>query len=1001
MLIGSNTISLSGREAYYTLFDRDAFCVVRGSVDVFVVAHSQEGRLERRAHVKSVSAGSKLVIPAFACANDQDEIWCFAIVGREEDNEIVRTQPDSNARKHFLSASDIRGSEYADFDECLLQHYEACIREEEPPEAIIIDAQSQFIADDPDESYYVESGAAYVYLAPVAESGMNERREFLCHATPQDDFAIPGMLYESDRRIWRLSIVAENDTARLGRMRCTRAAKEKFLAAVQQQGDGMKGADDLLGAFAHEGFEESLVQYYVKKNGLSDTIREKRQKKNKAGIARDLHNAIRSGVSGETPFETAGDSTALYQTLRYLCKKGGISLPEENELNRRCSKMTLPEIARVSNFICREVVLDADWFRCDCGLIIGVLDGRPVACIPRGSGRYRLYDVSVGHEVKLDAKTARQIHPKAYSIRRALPDQSLSYRDIVRHVIRGIHGWDIFLTALLGALCMLVSILLPYLNQKIYDDYIPMGDTAMLLQMCLVIGTFMLGNVFFTLVKKLYEFRISTRAGYDLQDAMYARIFTLPESLLHRYESGDLAQRVQIFGSLCNRVVTKVVVTGISTVFALLYLFQMVHYAKKLVLGAVLMVAAYGLIVYVISVCALKYEKIVADKENESFARLQQYLGGIQKIRMAGAEDRAILEYIKPVAQQQQASIRANRIVSLGNVLRDAGSTLFSMVLYFLLIHKKIELSTGSFIAFNTAFGSMTAAVMEMVNDLIDYRFMKPRLEQVRPLIETAPETDARRELDHVEKLDGHVTFEHVVFSYTEGGAPVLRDLSFDVRAGEYVALVGRSGCGKSTAFKLLLGFESPQSGRVLYDGRDLATLDKHSLRKRMGVVLQNGSLISGSIYDNIVITSENPSLAAAEAAVEKVGLKEDIDAMPMHLNTIINESAGTLSGGQKQRILIARAIAGNPNVLLFDEATSALDNVTQAKVCESLDRMNVTRIVIAHRLSTIENCDRILVLDKGRIVEEGSYQQLYAQRGLFYEMARRQIAGIEEDEEA
>lgn len=229
----------------------------------------------------------------------------------------------------------------------------------------------------------------------------------------------------------------------------------------------------------------------------------------------------------------------------------------------------------------------------------------------------------------------------------------------------------------------------------------------------------------------------------------------------------------------------------------------------------------------------------------------------------------------------------------------------------------------------------------------------------------------------------------------------MLRDLSFDIRPGEYVALVGPSGCGKSTVLKLLLGFEAPQAGRVLYDGRDLAAIDKHSLRKRLGVVLQSGSLISGSIYDNIVITSENPSLAAAEAAVEKVGLKEDIDAMPMHLNTVINESAGTLSGGQKQRILIARAIAGDPDVLLLDEATSALDNVTQAKVCESLDRMRVTRIVIAHRLSTIKSCDRILVLDNGRIVEEGSYEQLYARRGLFYKMARRQIAGIGEDEEA
>lgn len=1001
MLIGPDTLSLSCREAYYTLSGLDAFRVARGSVDVFVVVHSQEGRLERRALVIRVSAGSSLIIPAFARADDQGEILCFAIVGREEDNALVRTQEGGRARERFLLASGIRGAAYADFGECLLAYHEACTGEEEPPEAIVLDAQSPFMADDPDESYYVESGTAYVYLTPTAESGMNERREFLCHATPQDDFAIPGMMYASGGRIWRLSIAAENGTARLGRMRCTRTAKEKFLSAIQQQSGGQAGGDELPGMYAHEGFEESLVQLYVKRNELADTIREKRQEKHRADIARDVHDAIRSGVSGETLTEPAGDGTALYRTLRYLCAKGGIPLPEEAELRCRCPGMTLPEIARVSNFICREVVLDADWYRCDCGLIIGVLDGRPVACIPWGSGGYRLYDDSVGHEVKLNAKTARQIHPKAYSIRRALPARSLSYGDIVRHVIRGIRGWDVLLTVLLSALCMLISLLLPFLSRKVYDDCMPMGDTAMLLQLCLLVGAFMLGGVFFTLVKKLCELRICARAGYDLQDAMYARMFTLPESLLHRYESGDLAQRVRMFGSLCSRIVNKAVVTGISAVFALLYLFQMVHYARALAAVAVLMAAAYGLLVYAISVRALKYQRAAADSENESCARLYQLLSGIQKIRMAGAEDRAVLEYIKPAAQQQQASIRANRIVSLGHVLRDAGGTLLSMVLVFLLVHNRMVISTGSFIAFSMAFGAMTSAVLEMVSDLMEYRLMKPRLEQLRPLIETAPETDAGLELEHIEKLGGRVSFEHVVFSYTQGGAPVLRDLSFDIRPGEYVALVGPSGCGKSTVLKLLLGFEAPQAGRVLYDGRDLAAIDKHSLRKRLGVVLQSGSLISGSIYDNIVITSENPSLAAAEAAVEKVGLKEDIDAMPMHLNTVINESAGTLSGGQKQRILIARAIAGDPDVLLLDEATSALDNVTQAKVCESLDRMRVTRIVIAHRLSTIKSCDRILVLDNGRIVEEGSYEQLYARRGLFYKMARRQIAGIGEDEEA
>ena len=202
---------------------------------------------------------------------------------------------------------------------------------------------------------------------------------------------------------------------------------------------------------------------------------------------------------------------------------------------------------------------------------------------------------------------------------------------------------------------------------------------------------------------------------------------------------------------------------------------------------------------------------------------------------------------------------------------------------------------------------------------------------------------------------------------------------------------MGASGSGKSTLLKLLLGFEKPDEGRVCYDGKDLRQLDKREVRKQLGVVLQNGRLIAGSIYENITITAPHATMEEVKAVIEAVGLKDDIAHMPMGVHTVLSESSGTISGGQRQRILIARAIINRPAVLIFDEATSALDNVTQAAVCESLERMNVTRIVVAHRLSTVRNCDRILVLDNGKIAEEGSYESLMAKNGLFRQFASRQ----------
>lgn len=243
------------------------------------------------------------------------------------------------------------------------------------------------------------------------------------------------------------------------------------------------------------------------------------------------------------------------------------------------------------------------------------------------------------------------------------------------------------------------------------------------------------------------------------------------------------------------------------------------------------------------------------------------------------------------------------------------------------------------------------------------------------------------------EQLSGNIEMSHVYFSYNKDREPVLRDISFAAKPGEYIGIVGPSGCGKSTLMKMLLGFESPDQGKIYFDGYDITRLNKRELRKKMGVVLQDGKIFAGSIYENITLSSPELGMDRIRETIAAVGLESDIAMMPMGIHTYLSEGGGTISGGQQQRILIARAILGDPKILLFDEATSALDNVMQEMVCESLEKLQATRIVIAHRLSTIRNCDRILVMDQGQIVEEGSYDQLMEQKGLFYALASRQIS--------
>ena len=313
------------------------------------------------------------------------------------------------------------------------------------------------------------------------------------------------------------------------------------------------------------------------------------------------------------------------------------------------------------------------------------------------------------------------------------------------------------------------------------------------------------------------------------------------------------------------------------------------------------------------------------------------------------------------------------------------------MVFYYIMVHQSIELSVGAFMGFTTAFGSFSSAAMNLVTAYLQVNAIGPAFERMKPILETLPEQ--QEDTGAPGDITGDIEVNNVSFSYDPDGPVILKDISFHIKSGEYIGIVGSSGCGKSTLLKLLLGFEKPQAGRIYYDGRDIDSIDKRELRKRFGVVLQNGGLITGSIQDNITITTPSATLDQVKQAVKDAGLEKDVADMPMGLHTVLSEGDGSISGGQRQRILIARAIVGKPNLLFFDEATSALDNATQAAVCESLDRLKVTRVVIAHRLSTIIHCDRIFVMDEGRIVEEGNFETLMAKKGLFYTLASRQIS--------
>lgn len=831
------------------------------------------------------------------------------------------------------------------------------------------------LTENMNDAYRVVQGGVIVYLVPV-KKGSIERRKRIAELNKGDIF--PSYAYRNEAfDVWKFLVVPKSGEAELELLEngSTKPLKRNFIHKC-----GIPKLEE-------EGFERCLEEFYLGQSLKDEGFIVHSEIAKKVVSGQTAATIISIAESAE---EAPVQGSNTYRVIAQGCKAAGIEVASEARILSCCgAKMAVPDVARISNFTCREVVLEQKWYRQECGVLLGTLDDALVALYRKKGKSYVLYDGE--KEVPITAEIAEKISPKAHSIGRALPRTRLTGKDLLRFCKKSIPKKSIVALALLGLAGTLIGILLPTLNQKIYDEYIALGDFGMVIQLCVLIGSFMLGNVFFSMVKKLTEYGVSCHVNYDLQNAVYWRIFQLPESFFRSYDSGDLAQRLGQAGSSAAQVVSQVTGAGFGMVFSLFYLWRMIKYSGKLTVWALIMSLVFALLSYFLETRSLRYETLQADTSGKAVAKLYQYLGGVDKIRMAGAEERAILEYLIPFTQEQKYEIQGKRITAVSEVLSDVSTYLFSMILYFVIIKKNQDISVGNFMAFNSAFGTFSSALMQLISGCMTIFRLKPIYTRLKPIFDTQPEDDEQKQI--VQSLSGSIELEHVSFGYSLEAGNVLNDISLQIHPGEYVAIVGPSGCGKSTLLKLLLGFETPTQGKIRYDGKSLSGLDAHSLRRNLGVVLQDGKLIAGSIYDNITITCPNPTMKAVNEVIEAVGLKADIDQMPMGVQTVLSESGNTISGGQQQRILIARAIMNKPQVLFFDEATSALDNLTQAKVCQSLDGMHVTRVVIAHRLSTIQNCDRILVFNNGQIQEEGNFESLMAQKGLFYNMAKRQIA--------
>ncbi|MBR8834875.1 MAG: NHLP bacteriocin export ABC transporter permease/ATPase subunit [Stigonema ocellatum SAG 48.90 = DSM 106950] len=671
--------------------------------------------------------------------------------------------------------------------------------------------------------------------------------------------------------------------------------------------------------------------------------------------------------------------------------------PAQSEDLRRVSE-PLDAIARASQFRTRRVLLLGDWWREEHGPLLAYTqsDKSPVALLPEGN-RYVLFDPVQRTRTLVTQAVAQTLSPSAQMFYRPLPLLLHKATELFRFGVRGKEK-ELVGVILLGILGTLLGMVTPQATAILVNEAIPDSDRLQLLQLGLALFAAAVGQAAFQISQGILTLRVENAADAALQPAVWDRLLTLKPAFFRSYSSGDLLTRLLAVTHIRSKLSGATQRTLLSAVFSLLNLGLMFVYSLQLALVGMGLTLVAVIATTTSSILLIRKDRQQEAVDGEINGLTVELINGVSKLRVAAAEGRAFAAWAKKYSKRTKLKAGIKRIHDSVSVFNEALPLVSSVLLFWFAIMFMqmaqakgdiVGLNMGTFLAFNAAFGTFLSGVTGLSNTLTDILEIVPLWERAKPIVQGTPESDLTKA--DPGRLTGKIALEHITFRYREDGPLILDDVSIYAEPGEFVAIVGPSGSGKSTVFRLLLGFETPLSGTVYYDGQDIAGLDIQAVRRQLGVVLQNGRINSGSLFDNLTCGAL-VTMDEAWQAARMAGFAEDIEQMPMGMHTVISEGGMNLSGGQRQRLLISRSILLKPKIILMDEATSALDNRTQAIVTESLDKLNATRIVIAHRLSTIRNADRIYVIEAGHLVEVGSYAELVKQGGLFARLVARQL---------
>jgi len=676
--------------------------------------------------------------------------------------------------------------------------------------------------------------------------------------------------------------------------------------------------------------------------------------------------------------------TAVEEILRFF--RAPMPRPPEDmeDLNDRIDYMLRP-----SGIQKRSVRLTGTWYKDGVNPLLAERDGTLIALLPRWFTGYRYIDFETGATVRITRKNAGEIGREAFCFYRPLPQRKLSNWDLFKYLFSSLYKADLPFYILAVLSITLLGLITPQVYRLIFSSAASSDLNLLLPSLALLLGASI--SVFFlTGCRNVLGDRRIALIKLNLRAAVMSRLLSLPVSFFKRYSAGELAEKIQVMNIFCDSVAGRgggLLYLAVTLVISLCYMVQIFDHTPALLfpsLGTSAVIVGWTLWV-------VKRQGEVNSSLMEKRAVLNGFvfelINGIQKIKLVGGQKRAFAQWAGHYSDTARLTFSLPLELRMNSAMTSFLWLMGTVVLYWAA--GGAVLSPAEFMAFTMTLGLFNNGLAELCKAVPVLARIKPALHLISPILETAPEI-AGDNKQSITSLSGNIELDCVSFRYEH--TPMLLDnLSLKIKRGQYVAVVGQTGSGKSTLLRILLGFEKPLRGSVYYDGKDLAQLDLKSVRRKIGVVMQNGKLLTASIFENIAVSMPRLTMEEAWEAAEIAGIADDIRAMPMGMFTYVGEGGGGFSGGQKQRLLIARAIASKPRILFLDEATSALDNITQKQVADALGSLRSTRVVIAHRLSTIRQCDRIIVLDKGRIAEEGTYDELIELGGVFADLVARQ----------